>query len=184
MVDDDPILREVMSGQLASLGWDVVDGRERRSRTQALWQRVRSRSCGDRHQHAGTRWLWPAPAVAAESRARIDLPVIVCTSHNDREAIDRAYQLGASSFRLQADQLAAIPASRAVRHAQRRHRTRLARRQGRRAIASRTKSAMFQVLSHELKTPLTALIGLTTVIDSALQGRWRRCGERTSRTCR
>ncbi len=37
--------------------------------------------------------------------------------------------------------------------------------------ASRTKSAMFQVLSHELKTPLTALIGLTDVMHRALRDR-------------
>jgi signal transduction histidine kinase len=37
--------------------------------------------------------------------------------------------------------------------------------------ASRMKSAMFQVLSHELKTPLTALIGMTDVMEKNLRGR-------------
>ena len=99
-----------------------------------------------------------------------DLPVIVCTSHNDAEAIERAYRLGASSF-----------VSKPINWPQFLHHAQFVMRNGEteRALraakieaqsASRTKSAMFQVLTHELKTPLTALIGLTSLIDRQLRG--------------
>ena len=101
----------------------------------------------------------------------IDLPIIVCTSHNDRESIDHAYDLGASSF-----------VTKPINWPQFAHHAQFVMRNGEveRALraaqmeavaASRMKNGLFQVLSHELKTPLTALIGLTGVLSDSLAGK-------------
>lgn len=101
----------------------------------------------------------------------IDLPVIVCTGLEENEAVERAYRLGASSF-----------ITKPINWVQFLHHARFVMRSGETeralrsaeaeaVLAGRSKSAMFRVLSHELKTPLTALIGLTSVVERQLRGK-------------
>ncbi len=168
VVDDDPILRELMSGQLSTLGWDVSTEVNGQAGADCLTRidadlAVIDISMPELDGFGLLQLLRQNPRTA-------DLPVIVCTSHNDAEAIERAYRLGASSF-----------VSKPINWPQFLHHAQFVMRNGEteRALraakieaqsASRTKSAMFQVLTHELKTPLTALIGLTSLIDRQLRG--------------
>ena len=168
VVDDDEILRDVMTQQLAALGWDVLLAENGEVALKVLEAESVDLAIVDisMPELDGFELL----GLLRQNPRTLDLPVIVCTSHNDPEAIDRAYRLGASSY-----------VSKPINWKQFVHHVQFVMRNGEteRALraaeaealaASRTKSAMFQVLSHELKTPLTALIGLTAVIDTKLRG--------------
>lgn len=169
VVDDDAILREVMTEQLSDLGWRILtaDNGETAIGVMAAEQfdlAVVDISMPKLDGFGLLRHIRQNPR-------SIDLPVIVCTSHNDREPIDRAYRLGASSFVTKP-----INWPQFLHHAQfvmRNGDTERALRaaQAEALIASQLKNTMFQVLSHELKTPLTALIGLTRVMDMTLRAR-------------
>ena len=169
VVDDDAILREVMAEQLAGLGWRVLAADNGETAIDVLCHETPDLAIIDismprldgfgllRHIRQNPR--------------SIDLPVIVCTSHNDKEPIERAYSLGASSFVTKP-----INWPQFLHHAQfvmRNGDTERALRtaQAEAVVASKLKSTMFQVLSHELKTPLSALIGLTKVMDATVRPR-------------
>jgi signal transduction histidine kinase len=169
VVDDDAILREVLAEQLGGLGWDVTTAENGEAAIAELFR--------DRPDMAIVDISMPKLdgfgllRHLRQSPRTVDLPVIVCTSHNDREPIERAYKLGASSF-----------VTKPINWPQFLHHAQFVMRNGEseRALraaqadaiaASRMKSAMFQVLSHELKTPLTALIGMTDVMEKNLRGR-------------
>ncbi|MBC8038255.1 MAG: hybrid sensor histidine kinase/response regulator [Rhizobiales bacterium] len=169
VVDDDPILREVMCEQLEAVGFDVVQaengetGRDLTGREDfnlAIVDISMPKLNGfDLLRH-----------IRQHPRS-VDLPVIVATGFNDRGSVEKAYELGASSF-----------VTKPVNWPQFAHHALFVMRNGEieRALrqaqmeavtASKMKNGLFHVLSHELKTPLTALIGLTGVLSEALQGR-------------
>ena len=169
VVDDDVILREVMAGQLAGLGWQILAAENGEEAIGVLAREELDLAIIDISMPKldGFGLL----RQMRQNPRTIDLPVIVCTSHNDREPINRAYRLGASSFVTKP-----INWPQFLHHAQfvmRNGETERALRaaEAEALAASRTKSAMFQVLSHELKTPLTALIGLTAVMERTLRSR-------------
>jgi signal transduction histidine kinase len=167
IVDDDPILREVMSARLAETGFTVVclaDGEEACNRlgdenySLALVDLNMPRLGGFdllRHirQHPRT----------------IDLPVIVVTASDDKRSIEQAYALGASSF-----------ITKPVNWSQFLHHVRFVVRSGeteqamRRAqaeaeAASRMKNGLFHMLSHELRTPVATLVGFASLLEAALK---------------
>ena len=167
VVDDDPILREVMGEQLKAVGFDVVQaengeaGRELTGREDfdlAIVDISMPKLNGfDLLRH-----------IRQHPRS-VDLPVIVATGNNDRSSVEKAYELGASSF-----------VTKPMNWPQFAHHSLFVMRNGEieRALrqaqteavtASKMKNGLFHVLSHELKTPLTALIGLTGVLSEALQ---------------
>lgn len=168
VVDDDAILREVLAEQLGGLGWKVTTAENGEVAIDLLLRNVPDMAIVDISMPKldGFELL----RHLRQSPRTFDLPVIVCTSHNDREPVERAYRLGATSF-----------VTKPINWPQFLHHAQFVMRNGdsERALraaqaealaASRMKSAMFQVLSHELKTPLTALIGLTDVIGKTLRG--------------
>lgn len=169
VVDDDPILRALMCEQLATLGWRVIVAENGEQGLDAITRERPDLAIVDISMpvldgYGMLRFLRQNPAT-------IDLPVIVCTSHNDRVAIEDSYRLGASHFVTKP-----INWPMFMHHVQfvmRSGDTERALRAARtEALAvSRMKSAMFQVLSHELKTPLTALIGLTEVLETTIRDR-------------
>ena len=168
-VDDDPIMREVMCEQLKSMGFDHFQAENGEVAADILAREQLNLAIIDismpkldgfgllRHIRQNPR--------------NIDLPVIVCTSHNDRTSIDRAFELGASSFIIKPINWPQF--AHHVRFVVRSGETERALRtaQNEALTASRMKNGLFHVLSHELKTPLTALIGLTSVLGESLQGK-------------
>ena len=169
VVDDDPILRELMKDQLAALHWRVVAAEDGEQGLELITRERPDLAIVDIYMprldgYGLLRHLRQSPHT-------IDLPVIVCTSHNDRGAIEQAYRLGASHFVTKP-----INWPMFLQHVQfvmRNGETERALRsaEAEALSASRMKSAMFQVLSHELKTPLTAMIGFTKALESTFHSR-------------
>ena len=169
VVDDDPILQEVMAEELTNAGFEVVRAENGEVACNLTGREVFNLAVIDismpkldgfgllRHIRQHPR--------------SVDLPVIVATSFNDKRSIEKAYELGASSF-----------VTKPINWPQFAHHARFVMRNGEieRALraaeaessaASKMKNGMFQVLSHELKTPLSALIGLTNVVSASLSGK-------------
>lgn len=169
IVDDDPIMREVMSEELAGAGLDAVHAENGEVGYELMAADSFNLAVIDismpkldgfgllRHirQHPRT----------------VDLPVIVATAHNDAKSIRKAYELGASSFVTKPINWPqfAHHAQFVIRNGEIEQALRQAESEAQ--AASRMKNGLFQVLSHELKTPLTALIGLTDVLRTSLQGK-------------
>lgn len=166
VVDDDPILREVMCEQLEAVGFDVAQAEN--------GETGRELTGGEDFDLAIVDISMPKlngfellRHIRQHPRS-VDLPVIVATGHNDPTSIEKAYELGASSF-----------VTKPMNWPQFAHHALFVMRNGEieRALrqaqiealtASKMKNGLFHVLSHELKTPLTALIGLTGVLSEAL----------------
>ncbi|HUR43537.1 MAG TPA: hybrid sensor histidine kinase/response regulator [Aestuariivirga sp.] len=168
VVDDDPILREVMGEHLIAVNFEVVhaengeSGRDLTSR-EHFDLAVIDLSMPKLNGFELLRHIRQHPR-------SVDLPVIVATGYNDRASVEKAYKLGASSF-----------VTKPVNWPQFAHHALFVMRNGEieRALrqaqleavmASKMKTGLFHVLSHELKTPLTALIGLTGVLSDTLKG--------------
>jgi two-component system, sensor histidine kinase and response regulator len=105
-------------------------------------------------------------ATRAMPRQR-DLPIIMVTSRDDAPAIDRAYELGASSFIVKPVNWTLLDhAIRFVRRAALNEIT--ARRAHADAEAlSRAKDNLISVIRHEMKTPLSAITGFTQLAVEA-----------------
>lgn len=99
----------------------------------------------------------------------MDMPVIVATSRNDEEAIQKSFAVGATTFITK-------PINWALFH----HQVRFVLRNGeverelRHArleadLANRTKDNLFQLLGHELRTPLNVLVGFADVLKAELR---------------
>jgi two-component system, sensor histidine kinase and response regulator len=169
VVDDDPILREVMAEELSLAGFQVTHAENGEVACTLTGRETFNLAVIDismpkldgfgllRHIRQHPR--------------SVDLPVIVATSFNDKRSIEKAYELGASSF-----------VTKPINWPQFAHHALFVMRNGEieRALraaqaealaASKMKNGLFQVLSHELKTPLAALIGLTDVLSVALAQR-------------
>ncbi|MGQ0486133.1 MAG: hybrid sensor histidine kinase/response regulator [Hyphomicrobiales bacterium] len=169
VMDDDPLMREAMVALFADAGHDVThaeNGEDARAiaARQDFDLAVIDLGMPKLDGFGLLQFLRQHPRCA-------DLPVIAATLPDDAQSIERAYRLGASSFVTKPVNWAQF-----IHHAQFVARNGEIERELRRArtealAAVRMKNGLFQVMSHELKTPLIALIGLTGVLAAALKGR-------------
>ncbi len=169
VVDDDPPMREAMARLLAEAGHDVIlaqNGEEARAiaARQDFDLAVIDLGMPKLDGFGLLEFLRRNPKTA-------DLPVIVATSADDPQSIERAFRLGASSFVTKPINWAQF-----IQHARFVARNGEIERELRRSKAEavalvKMKNSLFRVMSHELKTPLTALIGLTGVLAGALKDR-------------
>jgi len=169
VVDDDPLVREVMMALFADAGHAVTcapNGEDacKIAARQEFDLAVIDLGMPGLDGFGLLKYLRHNPKSA-------DLPVIVATSADDPQSIEQAYRLGASSFVTKPINWPLF-----IHHAQFVARNGEIERELRRteteAVALvKMKNSLFRVMSHELKTPLTALIGLTGVLAGALKGR-------------
>ncbi|CAN1494427.1 BaeS Signal transduction histidine kinase [Rhabdaerophilaceae bacterium] len=99
-----------------------------------------------------------------------ELPIIMVTSRDDAMAIDRAYELGASSFVVKPVNWTLI--DHYLRFVCRASRNEALARQAQiqAETLGRTKDNLFSILRHEIKTPLNAIIGFTKLAADAREG--------------
>jgi signal transduction histidine kinase len=166
VVDDDPILRELMLEMFAGLGFTALPTENGEEACAVLDRESLDLAVIDLNMPKLDGFgllshIRRHPAMAS-------LPVIVATSSGDKDSIERAYQLGASSFVTKPINWAqfAHHAQFVVRNGRTERDLRLA--QAEAAAAARLKNGLFSVLGHELKTPVTAMIGLTDVLAKTL----------------
>ncbi len=169
VVDDDPLMREVMVALFADTGHDVTHAENGEDACAIAAGRDFDLAVID----LGMPKLdgFGLLQFLRQNPRTTDLPVIVATLSDDPQSIERAYKLGASSFVTKPINWAQF-----IHHAQFVARSGEIERELRRAKAEavallKMKNGLFRVMSHELKTPLTALIGLTGVLAGALKGR-------------
>lgn len=96
-----------------------------------------------------------------------DLPIIMVTSRDDAMAIDRAFELGASSFVVKPVNWTLL--DHYVRFVRRAAENEIVARQAHldAEAVSRTKDNLLAVLRHEMKTPLSAILGFTKLAVEA-----------------
>lgn len=106
-------------------------------------------------------------ATVKQMQRHRDLPIIMVTSRDDAMAIDRAFELGASSFVVKPVNWTLLDHYvRFVRRAAENEIT--ARRAHQDAeMLSRTKDNLLAVVRHEMKTPLSAIVGFTKLAVEA-----------------
>lgn len=99
------------------------------------------------------------------------MPIIMVTSRDDAMAIDRAFELGASSFVVKPVNWTLL--NHYLRFVHRAaHNEALARRaQNEAEQTARTKDNLLSVLRHEMKTPLNAITGFTRLAEEAKAGK-------------
>lgn len=168
-VDDDPILRELMAEMFGSIGFDVVQASNGEEAWAVLQDTALDLAVIDLNMPKLDGF-----GLLQHIRAQTDLaslPVIVATSSGDQASIERAYNLGASSFVTKPINWTQLRhhAQFVVRNGETERALRLA--QAEAATAARLRSGLYGVLGHELKTPVSALIGLTDVLAASLGAR-------------
>lgn len=169
IVDDDAILREVMAGLFDKLGFDTLVAENGEAAINHIARASLSLIVVDLSMpkldgFGLLKHLRQHPRT-------VDVPVIVATGNDDRSAIEEAYRLGASSFVTKPINWPQFGyhAQFVIRNGETERNLRSA--EAAAIAASKMKNGLFRILSHELKTPLVALVGLTDVLALALKDR-------------
>jgi signal transduction histidine kinase len=167
IVDDDPLLCEVLVELFSKLGYDTVTAENGENACNFIALKnlvlaVVDLSMPKLDGFGLLRHIRQHPRT-------VDLPVIISTGSDDRLSIEEAYRLGASSFVTKPINWAQFVyhAQFVIRNGQIERDLRLAEAEA--VAASKMKNGLFRILSHELKTPLVALCGLTDVLSEALK---------------
>lgn len=165
VVDDDPIYRETARMFLTMLGRNVSLAENGHAGLKALAEKpfdilIVDMEMPDISGLEVIRQLRNQPQLA-------DLPVIMVTSRDDAMAIDRAYELGASSFVVKPVNWTLL--DHYLRFVCRAARNETIARQAQveAETLGRTKDNLLSVLRHEMKTPLNAIIGFTKLAAEA-----------------
>lgn len=169
IADDDPLLCEVMAELFGNLGYDTAIAEDGEAACDMITRpnlvlAVVDLSMPRLDGFGLLRHIRQHPRT-------VDVPVIISTGSDDKPSIEKAYRLGASSFVTKPINWAQF-----VYHAQFVVRSGQTERDLRRAeavavSASKMKNGLFRVLSHELRSPLVALTGLTDVLAGALRNK-------------
>lgn len=165
IVDDDPVFRETARMFLAMYGREVTAAENGNAA-------LRAATSADFDVMIVDLEMPDMNGLEVISRVRAmprhaQLPIIMVTGRDDAMAIDRAYELGASSFVVKPVNWTLLD-----------HYVRFVRRaaeneaEARRAHAeaeavSRTKDNLLAVVRHEMKTPLSAILGFTKLAAEA-----------------
>ncbi|GGK34785.1 hybrid sensor histidine kinase/response regulator [Salinarimonas ramus] len=167
VVDDDPIMREFASGQLDHPGGEVVTATDGEEALAILRRDPRFDLVLSDLEMPRMNGFSLLTEIRRDARLA-HLPVVVITSREDMFAIDRAYEVGATSFvakpvnwRLVGYQLRYV--LRAARMEAQAHEAR-----AQAQAASRLRESLLALLQHETRTPLNAIIGYSELLQASL----------------
>ncbi len=167
IVDDDPIHRETSRMFLTMYGRKVTLGENGRAGLAAAEKGEFDVMIVDLEMPDMTG-LEVIANIRKMPRHR-DLPIIMVTSRDDAMAIDRAFELGASSFVVKPVNWTLL--DHYLRFVLRASKNEIAAREAFRNAesVSRAKDNLLAVIRHEMKTPLNAIIGFTKLAAEAQQ---------------
>jgi two-component system, sensor histidine kinase and response regulator len=166
-VDDDPIMREFAATQLSQPGCEIVTAED----GEAAWAILEKDEAGfdlvlSDLEMPRINGFALVDMIRKDARFA-HLPVVVITSREDMFAIDRAYEVGATSFvskpvnwRLLGYQLRYV-----MRTSRMEAEVRVARDEARRAADLR--ESLLALLQHETRTPLHGIIGFAELLKGA-----------------
>lgn len=165
IVDDDPIHRETsrmflsMYGRVVTLGANGTEGLARAAEADFDIMIVDL-------EMPDMTGLEVIARIRQMPRHR-DLPIIMVTSRDDSMAIDRAYELGAASFVVKPVNWTLL--DHYIRFVCRASGNEIAARQAHAKIEAlaKTKDNLMAVVRHEMKTPLSAILGFTRLAAEA-----------------
>ncbi len=167
-VDDDPLMREIVSVQLCKDGYAVVSAEDGAAALDRLKADKIDLVIADLEMprmdgYQMIRQLRTNPETA-------DLPVLVVTGAQDATACVRAYQAGATSFITKPVNWALFSneVSYVLRNARQEHELRVAKQQLESAL--QCKDHIMAVISHELRTPLHSVSGFAKLITDEVHG--------------
>ncbi|MGJ3265162.1 MAG: ATP-binding response regulator [Salinarimonas sp.] len=167
VVDDDPIMRELAVGQLDHPGGEVVTAADGEDALAILTRDARFDLILCDLEMPRMNGFALLAEMRRDPRLR-NLPVVVITSRDDMFAVDRAYEVGATSFvakpvnwRMLGYQLRYV-----LRGARMEAITREARAHA--EEADRLKESLLALLQHETRTPLNAIIGYSELLQTTL----------------
>ena len=166
VVDDDPIMREFALSQLAMPGGTIVTAGDGEEGWTALNEQGPFDLVLTDLEMPVLTGFGLVDRIRADSRFE-GLPIVVITSRDDMFAIDRAYEVGATSFvtkpvnwRLLGYQLRYVLRGSRLEAEMRQARDEAAR-------AAELKRNLMTLLQHETRTPLHALIGYAEMLRTA-----------------
>jgi signal transduction histidine kinase len=165
VVDDDPILREMAAVNLTMPGSSVVTAGDGEEAWAALSREGPFDLVLSDLEMPGLNGFGFLERVRGAGSPYAHLPVVVITSRDDMFAIDRAFELGATSFavkplnwRLLCHQLRYLVRSAALEAELRR-----AHEEARSAAALKT--SLLRLVQHETRTPLHAVAGYAQILQ-------------------
>jgi signal transduction histidine kinase len=175
IVDDDPVVRSLMLDALEDCGFNVLEAEDGVEACQQCEECVPQLVIADviMPRMDGfdlCRELRSRPATE-------HLPILVATGLDDHDAIDRAYEVGATDFISKPLNWVILGhrvrymlrAARAFDDLRRTQGVLIAAKEAAEA-ADRAKSEFLANMSHELRTPLNAIIGFSTLMHDAAFG--------------
>lgn len=163
VTDDDPLLLELAYSSLTSAGYQVTRATNGVEAAALLDQTEFDLIISDLDmpQMDGFGLL----EAVRSSRLCRHVPTIVITTHDEFEAIERAYALGATSFMIKPLNWAQF--GHHVRYILRasRHEAELRKARDAAEAASQLKSDVLSVVTHEFRTPLHQIIGFSDLLE-------------------
>lgn len=164
VVDDDPIMREFAIAQLSHPGGEIITAEN----GEAAWEVLQGEGAFDLVISDLEMPVMNGFGLLANIRSsprHANLPVVVLTSRDDMFAIDRAFEVGATSFatkpvnwRLLGYQLRYV-----MRGCDMEAQVRRAHEDAERT--SKLRDDLLTLLKHETRTPLNAIIGYTELLQ-------------------
>ena len=169
VADDDPIMREFAVAQLGHPGGTILTAADGEEAWALLEREPDIDLVLSDLEMPNLNGFGLVERIRSDAR-HAHLPVVVITSRDDIFAIDRAYEVGATSFatkpvnwRLLAYQLRYV-----LRGSRMEADLRTARDEARRALDLR--ATLLTLLQHETRTPLNSIIGYSEILRVAAMG--------------
>ncbi|MEO1252627.1 MAG: response regulator [Pseudomonadota bacterium] len=167
LVDDDPVMRELASAKLRDAGYDVLLAENGAIGLEKMRADKVDLVISDLDMPVMDGF--ELTKNIREDRTIASTPVIVITSSDHPEAVDRVFAEGATSFLAKPINWTLF--SQAVmfvlRASQDQENLRLARDQA--EAGAKFKDALMSVMSHELRTPLNAIIGFGQLLSEQFE---------------
>ncbi len=168
IVDDDPLLADIVRARLDGWNWDIASSPNGAKAVEFLKNNAVDLVVSDLEMPVmdGYRFI----EVLRADPDLTHLPVVVITGSEDADACERALACGANAFLTKPLNwsLFSHNISYVLNNARREEALREARQRA--ESASRQKDYLLAVVSHEMRTPLNAIVGFSRILNGQVAG--------------